>query len=186
MTEQTTGIVLRTYPLTETSLIAHWLTADLGRVATAARGARRPKSPFRGKVDLFYRADLALQRSRASQLHTLREVRVIETHDALRYDVLKLAQAAYFAALIELGTEIDTPLPAVYALLTDTLAQLALHPARLETVLGFEAKFLEQMGLNPAKHLPASVKQADKFLERFIAYHLGKVPPSRKAAVDVR
>ena len=46
--ERATGIVLRTYPLTETSLIIHWLTAELGRLATVAKGARRPKSPFRG------------------------------------------------------------------------------------------------------------------------------------------
>jgi hypothetical protein len=50
--EQTGGIILRTRPLTETSLIVHWLTPEFGRMATVAKGARRAKSPFRGKLDL--------------------------------------------------------------------------------------------------------------------------------------
>ncbi|MCX6892658.1 MAG: recombination protein O N-terminal domain-containing protein, partial [Verrucomicrobia bacterium] len=57
MIETATGVVLRTRRLTETSLIIHWLTPGLGRLATVAKGALRPKSPFRGKLDLFYRAD---------------------------------------------------------------------------------------------------------------------------------
>jgi recombinational DNA repair protein (RecF pathway) len=42
MVESATGLVLRIRPLTETSLIVHWLTPDLGRLATVAKGARRP------------------------------------------------------------------------------------------------------------------------------------------------
>ena len=54
MDETAHGIILRTRPLTETSLIVHWLTADHGRLSTVAKGAKRPKSPFRGKLDLFF------------------------------------------------------------------------------------------------------------------------------------
>ena len=64
MVETATGLVLRTRPLTETSLIVQWLTPNLGRLATVAKGGRRPKSPFRGKVDLFYLADFSFARSR--------------------------------------------------------------------------------------------------------------------------
>jgi DNA repair protein RecO (recombination protein O) len=84
MDERTTGLILRTRPLTETSVIVHWLTPDLGRLSTVAKGARRPKSPFRGKLDLFYFADFSFARSRHSELHTLREVVLRETHSALR------------------------------------------------------------------------------------------------------
>ena len=90
MTESTHGIILRTRPLTESSLIVHWLTPDLGRIATVAKGARRPKSPFAGKLDLFYAADFSFSRSRRSDLHTLREASLRETHGAIREDILKL------------------------------------------------------------------------------------------------
>src|SRR6185503_5652051 len=105
------GIILRTRPLTETSLIVQWLTPDLGRIATVAKGARRPKSPFRGKLDLFYQADFTFLRSRRSQLHLLREVTLREAHVALRQDVPMLQRAAYAVQLLERWTETDTPLP---------------------------------------------------------------------------
>src|SRR2546425_7507667 len=90
MDERAQGIVLRVYPLTETSLIIRWLTRELGRISTLAKGARRAKSPFRGKLDLFYRADLIFGRSRRSELHTLREVSLRETHlfFAREFDIL--------------------------------------------------------------------------------------------------
>ena len=82
--ERATGLVLRIRPLTDTSLIVQWLTRDTGRLATVARGARRPKSPFRGQMDLFYLADLSYAHSSRSELHQLREVRLLESHAALR------------------------------------------------------------------------------------------------------
>ena len=111
MIETAAGLVLRTRPLTETSLIVHWLTPTLGRLATVAKGARRAKSPFRGKLDLFYLADFSFSRSRRSELHTLREVSLRETHSGLREDLGLLQQASYCAALVEQATETETPLP---------------------------------------------------------------------------
>ena len=46
--EQTPAILLRKTPWSETSLIAVWLTERFGAVRTVARGARKPKSAFRG------------------------------------------------------------------------------------------------------------------------------------------
>src|SRR3989442_7073104 len=113
MDERARGLLLRTYPLSDTSLIVRWLTREHGKIATVAKGARRPKSPFAGKLDLFYLADISFQRSRRSELHTLREVSLRETPSALRQELGYLQQAAYCAALIEQTTETETPLPAV-------------------------------------------------------------------------
>src|SRR5436190_11721104 len=108
MEERTHGLILRTHPLTETSTIVNWLTPDLGRVSTVAKGARRPKSPFRGKLDLFYFAEFSFGRSAKSELHNLREVVLRETHSALRENLGWLQQASYCAALIEQTTETET------------------------------------------------------------------------------
>ena len=114
MSERTTGVILRTRPLTETSLIVQWLTADFGRLSTVAKGARRPKSPFRGKLDLFYLAEFSFARSRRSELHVLCEVGLLETHALLRRELAHLQQASYCAALIEQTTETGTPIPTVF------------------------------------------------------------------------
>src|SRR5579872_6749648 len=117
MIETSPGLILRTRPLTDTSLIVHWLTPEFGRLATVAKGARRPKSPFAGKLDLFYQAEFSFQRSRRSELHTLREVSLKETNAKLRTDLGYLQQASYAAALIEQSTEMDTPLPEIHSLM---------------------------------------------------------------------
>src|SRR5437868_2173038 len=129
MTESSPGLILRTRPLTDTSLIVHWLTPEFGRLATVAKGARRPKSPFAGKLDIFYEADFSFQRSRRSELHALREVSLRETHTSLRRDLEKLQEISYCAALIEQTTEADTPVPEIHELMTGFLKRLSKHPA---------------------------------------------------------
>ena len=211
MIQSATGLILRTRPLTETSLIVHWLTPDFGRIATVARGARRAQSPFLGKLDIFYLADFSFNRSRRSDLHTLREVSLRETHGALRQDLCRLRQAAYAAAFVEQATETDTPLPAVFALLREFLVSLCRHPSAPQTVLAFELKFLNELGLNPdwgetqltpgAKQIVRALTQAGwpaclrlkpttaqtgelrRFLHGFLIFHLGRLPRGRATAL---
>ncbi|MEN9572518.1 MAG: repair protein RecO [Verrucomicrobiota bacterium] len=207
----TIGLILRTRPLTETSLIVHWLTPDLGRVATVAKGARRPKSPFRGKLDLFYEADFSFARSRRSELHTLREVSLRQTHSRLRENLHALQQAAYCTALLEQTTETETPLPTLYALFRALLAQVASGAGEPRTVLAFEAKLLVELGQQPdaseAKLSPGSRQiyarleaedwpalallklsssqetELRQFLHGFLIYHLGRIPKGRGDAL---
>jgi len=214
MTESATGIVLRTRPLTETSLIVHWLTPAAGRVSTVAKGARRAKSPFRGKLDLFYEADLSFVRSRRSELHTLREVNLRETHAALRHDLGSLRQACYGAALIELATERDTPLPTIFELMRDFLGVLTAAPPASRNLFAFELKLLNELGLQPdveksrltpgARQIVAALLQSPwstinrlelskgqvtelrQFLHGFLIFHLERVPPSRASALDAK
>jgi len=106
-TERAHGLILRTRPFTETSLIVNWLTPEFGRISTVAKGARRPKSPF-AATRLFYEGDFSFQRSRRSELHTLREVVLRGTNTALRHELGYLHQASYCAMLLEQTTETQT------------------------------------------------------------------------------
>ena len=71
--ETTPAILLRRIKLTESSLIVTWFTEAQGKLKTVAKGARRPRSPFAGRLDLFYLAEITYSRSRQSELHGLRE-----------------------------------------------------------------------------------------------------------------
>jgi DNA repair protein RecO (recombination protein O) len=211
MTESATGLILRVRPLTETSLIVHWLTASFGRIATVAKGARRPKSPFLGKLDLFYVADFSFSRSRRSDLHTLREASLRETHGAIRQDIFKLRHAAYATVFIEQATETETPLPAVYELLREFLGCLCKGKTAPQLVFAFELKLLRELGLEPnlaetnlaagTKKIAGILAQKDwaaglrlklttaqmvelrQFLHGFLIFHLGRLPGGRAAAL---
>src|ERR1017187_10570881 len=149
MIEKAHGLILRIRPFTETSLIVHWLTREFGRIHTVAKGARRARSPFRGKLDLFYIADFTFSRSRRSELHTLAEVSLCGTHPAIHGELARLQQASYCAALIEQATEIETPLPAIFELMRDFLSQSSQTPPQSRNIFAFEFKLLNELGLKP-------------------------------------
>ena len=207
MSESATGLILRTRPLTETSLIVNWLTPNHGRISTVAKGSRRPKSPFAGKLDLFYLADFSFVRSRRSELHTLREVSLRETHSPLRTELAYVQQASYGAALIEQATEHDTPLPGVFELMRGLLEHLPRQSPLPQTLFAFELKLLHELGLAPdlddSKLTPgarqiaqmligsdlsassrlklsdAQTAELHRFLHGFLIYHLGRIPKGR-------
>ena len=211
MIESATGIILRARPLTDTSLIVHWLTPGSGRIATVAKGARRLKSPFLGKLDLFYLADFSFNRSRRSDLHILREVGLRETHGQLRQDLVRLRRATYAAAFIEQATETETPLPAVYELLRGFLDCLCRQNPVPQMIFAFELKLLRELGLNPdlrktgltagAKQIVRMLLAGDwqaccrlklagtqaaelrQFLHGFLIFHLGRLPRGRAVAL---
>jgi DNA repair protein RecO (recombination protein O) len=214
MIETAAGLVLRTRPLTETSLIVHWLTPTLGRLATVAKGARRANSPFRGKLDLFYLADFSFSRSRRSELHTLREVSLRQTHTGLREDLGLLQQACYCAALVEQATEMETPLANMFELVIGLLRQLLAQPPQATTIFAFELKLLTELGLKPdldksnlnpgtnqlvklltekdwpvvARLKPSAAQAAElgRFLHGFLIYHLGRIPKGRDSALGLQ
>ena len=207
MIESAIGIILRTRPLTETSLIVNWLTAEHGRISTVAKGARRPKSTYAGKLDLFYEAEFSFTRSKRSELHTLRELSLKQTHSPLRLEMGWLQQASYATALIEQTTERDTPLPTIHTLLQGLLAYLPMHPAQPRTVYAFELKLLNELGLHPESEgarlsaltratievltgadwndlarmtaTAAQARELRQFLHEFLVFHLGRIPKGR-------
>lgn len=207
MEHRTTGIILRTRLLTESSLIVHWVTPDLGRVSTVARGARRPKSPFRGKLDLFFTAEFTFLRSRRSDLHTLHEVSLLETRTALRQDLAGLQRASYGTAFLEQVTEPETPLPGPFEIFQGFIDEVCRRPSNPELSLAYELKMLEELGLRPdlaaasisggarkiATHLLTDTwenlrslklttvqwRELRQFLHGFLLHHLGHLPRGR-------
>ncbi|MDA7517756.1 DNA repair protein RecO, partial [Akkermansiaceae bacterium] len=95
--------------MTESSLIVHWLTEEAGLIKTVAKGARRAKSSFAGRIDLFIDAELEWTRSSRSELHALREVSVVDFRQGLRKSYRDAVIAAYFGQLLEQVLELDHP-----------------------------------------------------------------------------
>ena len=149
MDERATGLVLRVFSLTETSLVVHWLSPVAGRIGTVAKGARRLKSPFRGKLDLFHLAEFSFRRSRRSELHTLCEVSLTESFPNLRTDVDLLDCLARATKLLTRSTEEQTPLQAEFDLLLELVRRLNGGGAVEFWLSVFEVKFLVSQGQEP-------------------------------------
>jgi DNA repair protein RecO (recombination protein O) len=146
------GFIVGRMPFGNTSLILRTLTQPAGRLTFMAKGAARAKSPFAGHLDLFYLADFSYQPARTGDMHTLREVRLVEAHLGLRRSYANLLAAQYFAALIETVTESGTPVPAEYELFSKALTYLCETDITWRAVERYEQRILTLAGVANAEH----------------------------------
>ena len=170
--ESTTAILLRKRKLSDTSLIISWCTHSLGCIQTVAKGARRPKSPFAGKLDLFFEAEIQIARSRKSELHTLREVALTNPFGGIRERYARMQAASYFVELIELCTESDHDEPQLFALLKRAFGFLSAKDPTLRAISHFETELARIAGVHDVK----AMKQDPAFA---LASLFGKLPRSR-------
>jgi len=167
---KTRGTLIRRSQLTETSLIVHWCTHENGIVKAVAKGARRPKSPFAGKLDLFYLCELEIHPARSGDLHILKDLTIERPRLGLRRTYLQTLAASYFVKLIDLVAEDGTPLPELADLLDRGLNYLEDHDADQRAIVHFEKQLGESLGvLEPGIDPVRSLRE-----------HFGKVPPQRE------
>lgn len=143
------GIVLRWYPVTDTSRIVIWFTAEHGRVATLVRGSQRPKSWVLGQYDLFYTCELLFYARAKEDLHPLRECSPLEPRTAFRNDWKACAAASYVCDLLSRLTPPRAAAPVLYHQATRTLDLLAARGASAALLFWFELQALRDLGLTP-------------------------------------
>ncbi len=151
--ETTAAILLRKRKLSDTSLIVSWCTESLGCVQTVAKGARRARSPFAGKLDLFFEAEIQIARSRKSNLHTLTEIALRNPFGGIRKHHLRTQTAAYFVELIEICTESDHHEPELFALLRRAFGYLNENDPTARAVAHFETELAQITGVHDARML---------------------------------
>jgi len=154
--QSTAAILLRKRKFSDTSLIVSWCTESLGCVQTVAKGARRAKSSFAGKLDLFFEVEISIISSRRSTLHTLTEVVLRNPFAGIRKNYLRTQAAAYFVELIEICTERDHHEPELFALLRRAFGYLDANDPNLRAVAYFETELARVAGVHDRKKLKAN------------------------------
>ena len=143
------GIIFRLYPYSDTSLIFHVLSRELGLISLIAKGARRLNSSFAGKLDLFYLCRFEFIPSRKSDLHTLKEVQLEDAHPNLIRNYELLCDVSANARALERLVERGIPVPELFVLFSDYLKYLPLHAEpRLGNIL-FRIRLLALLGNAP-------------------------------------
>lgn len=166
----TAAILIRTTRLTETSLIVHWFTEDEGLVKTVAKGALRPKSPFAGKLDLFFSGEIGVARARKGELHILREVSISNWRQGLRRGYETALMAGYFCRLIEAAVEPGHADEALHDLLTRGLDHLDTEQPCLRAMEHFEKQLAVILGISGGRG----------GAEEALREHLGQLPGARR------
>jgi DNA repair protein RecO (recombination protein O) len=159
---KTEAVVLRSIRYGEADRILHLYTPRRGRVGAIAKGVRRSRSRFGGRLEPFFRLNLVLHEGRGDLL-TVTGAETVAAHPRLREDARALDAAARACDAVARLFETDEPHPDVFNLLCNELSLLeADHgTATPANQLAFRLKLLLAAGLAPALGSCASCGEGD-------------------------
>jgi DNA repair protein RecO (recombination protein O) len=141
------GVVLRTYKLGEADRILAILTRGHGKVRAVAKGVRKTKSRFGGRLEPASHVDLLLYEGRG-ELDIVSQAETVDHFRPLRDDLDRLGQAiAMLEAADQLSLERE-PNSRLYDMLVGALRTLADRHAPL-VVPAFLLKALALEGFRP-------------------------------------
>ncbi|TWT71242.1 DNA repair protein RecO [Crateriforma conspicua] len=147
--ETSIAVVLRTVEFSETSLIVTMLSRDFGRLSALAKGARRPKGPFEGSLDLLSVCRVVVIRKPHTGLDLLTEAKLHRRFRAAEKSLERTYAGYYVAEMLRLLTDDHDPLPELYDLTIQTLTQIDGTGNVPMALLRFDTAALKLLGNAP-------------------------------------
>jgi DNA repair protein RecO (recombination protein O) len=147
---RTEAVVLRSMRFGEADRILHLYTPMRGRVGAIAKGVRRTRSRFGGRLEPFSRVDLQLHEGR-SDLLTVTGADTVDAHARLRDHGQALDAAGRACDAVARMFDSGEAHPEVFHLLCNELSLLEDEPemATLANQLAFRLKLLVAAGYGP-------------------------------------
>jgi DNA repair protein RecO (recombination protein O) len=151
-TVKTEAIVLRSIRYGEADRILHLYSRTRGRIGAIAKGARKPRSRFGGRLEPFFRLDLILHEGRGD-LMTVTSATTVDGYPRLRNSGAALTAGARACDAVLRLLDSAEPNPPAYNLLCRYLSLLddptEPQAAALETALSFRLKLALVAGFAP-------------------------------------
>jgi DNA repair protein RecO (recombination protein O) len=139
--------VLRARPLGEADRIIRLFTTERGKLDAVAKGVRRAKSHFAGRLEFGNECEL--------QMHRGRSLDVIVNADIVRAPWERLVEPERFvtaqlvAELVDAFCEPDLAVPEIYSLLSAMLGAIAASDSPRALIPRFSLRLLASLGIEP-------------------------------------
>ena len=140
------GVVLRTHKLGEADRIITFLTRDRGKVRAVAKGVRKTKSRFGGRLEPPTHVDLLLYEGR--ELDIVTQAETLDHFGPLRDDYERLSRAVSMLEAADQVVQERQANPRLYRMLVGALQALATRDTPL-VVPAFFLKVLSLEGYRP-------------------------------------
>ena len=140
------GIVLRTMRLGEADRIVTLVTEGRGKVRAVAKGVRKTKSRFGGRLEPLMH--LSLQCYEGRSLDTITQADTIDHFRSIREDLDRLGRATQLLEVVDAIVQEGEDDPRLYQMLLGALRTLEASPAPL-VVPAFFWKLLAHVGFRP-------------------------------------
>lgn len=142
------GIVLRGFPFGEADRVVVILSPNHGKLRTVAKGVRKTKSRFGGRLEPFTHVDLVLYAGR--NLDTVTQVEVIEAFPRLRNDLDAVLIAGTMVEAIDAVTQENESSLRAFLLLQRGLRALEAGHVHPDLLTAFLLGVAEVVGIAPA------------------------------------
>ncbi|MDJ0496598.1 MAG: DNA repair protein RecO [Acidimicrobiia bacterium] len=142
------GIVLRSFPFGEADRVVVLLSPNHGKLRTVAKGIRKTKSRFGGRLEPFSHVDLVLYEGR--NLDTITQVAMIEPFHDLRSDLDRVVMAGVMVEVADAVAQENESSVRLFLLLQRGLRALEAGPAHADLLTAFLLKAAETIGVAPA------------------------------------
>lgn len=142
------GIVLRGFPFGEADRVVVLLSPNHGKIRAVAKGVRKTKSRFGGRLEPFTHVDLVLYEGR--NLGTITQVSVIEAFPALRSDLDRVLAAGTMVEVVDAVSQEGEAALRAFLLLQRGLRALEAGPRHPDLVAAFLLKSAAIVGVAPA------------------------------------
>lgn len=90
--------------------------------------------------------EVEFTRSHKSDLHTLKEVQLLESWPGIRHDYSRALAGTYFCKLVEMVSEWETPIGGVHEILQLSLTYLNDHAPSMKLLERFEDRLCLELG----------------------------------------
>lgn len=158
------GIVLRSYPFGEADRVVVLLSPNSGKIRTVAKGVRKTKSRFGGRLEPFTHVDLVLYEGR--NLDTITQVAVLEPFPRLRTDLDSVVAAGTMVEAADAVAQEEESSVRLFLLLQRGLKALEAGKYDPDLITSFLLKLADVVGVAPSLVQCASCGRVDG-LHRF-------------------
>lgn len=158
------GIVLRSYPFGDADRVVVLLSPNQGKIRTVAKGVRKTKSRFGGRLEPFTHVDLVLYEGR--NLDTITQVAVLEPFPRLRGDLDAVVAAGTMVEAADVVAQEGESSIRLFLLLHRGLRALEQGERSPDLITSFLLKLADVVGVAPSLLVCASCGGVDQ-LHRF-------------------
>lgn len=158
------GIVLRSYPFGDSHRVVVLLSPNHGKLRTVAKGVRKTKSRFGGRLEPFTHVDLVLYEGR--NLDTITSVSTIEAFPEIRADLDRVVAAGMMVEAVDAVAQEDESSVRLFLLLQRGLRALQAGVVGPDLVTSYLLKLAGAVGVAPSLDRCASCGRPED-LERF-------------------
>ena len=142
------GIVLRSYPFGEADRVVVLLSPNNGKIRTVAKGVRKTKSRFGGRLEHFTHVDLVLYEGR--NLDTITQVAILEHFPRLRSDLDAVVAAGTMVEAADAVAQEGEATVRLFLLLQRGLKTLESGVRSPDLITSFLLKLADVVGVAPS------------------------------------